>query len=57
MKVQEADGVKVNPPKSMLLGGFGATRPHQQPEDWRKVRTEMEEGIAEDALTRGQQEE
>ncbi len=53
--VQEADGIKVTLRKSTLLEGFGSVTPRHRPEDWAKVRAEMEEQIAEDALTRGQQ--
>ena len=52
--VQEADGIKVKPQKSKLLEGFGSVTPGHRPEDWAKVRAEMEEQMAEDALTRGQ---
>ncbi len=33
---------------SRLLAGFGAATPTQKPEDWRKVRAEMEAAIAEE---------
>lgn len=52
--IEEADGIKVRPQKSVMIEGFGAAQPHQRPEDWAKVRAEMEERMAEDALTRGQ---
>jgi AbrB family looped-hinge helix DNA binding protein len=53
--VEEEDGIKVKPRKSVLLEGFGAVNPHKRPEDWAQVRAEMEAEIAEDAMTRGQQ--
>ena len=53
--VQEKDGIKVKPRESVLLEGFGAVTPHDRPEDWAKIREEMEAHMAEDALTRGQQ--
>jgi hypothetical protein len=31
---------------SRLLAGFGAVTPRQKPEDWRKVREEMEQAMA-----------
>lgn len=52
--ILEADGVKVQPAPSKLLSGFGIATPHKKPEDWAKVRAEVEAMIAEDALTRGQ---
>jgi hypothetical protein len=33
---------------SWLLAGFGAVTPRQKPEDWRKVRGEMEGAMAEE---------
>jgi hypothetical protein len=36
------------PVPSRLLAGFGAVTPRQKPEDWRKVRAEMEEAMAEE---------
>jgi hypothetical protein len=33
---------------SRLLGGYGAVIPKEEPEDWRKVREEMEEAMAEE---------
>jgi len=42
----EGDEVKLKPATSQLLAGFGAVTPRQKPEDWRKVRAEVEEAIA-----------
>jgi hypothetical protein len=33
---------------SRLLAGFGAVTPTQKPEDWRKIRSDMEEAMAEE---------
>jgi hypothetical protein len=41
--------------ESTLLEGFGAAKPHDQPEDWAKIRKEMEAEIAGGAMTRGKQ--
>ena len=42
----EGDEVKLKPATSRLLEGFGAVTPREKPEDWRKVRKDMEEAIA-----------
>jgi AbrB family looped-hinge helix DNA binding protein len=44
----EGDEVKLKPATSQLLAGFGAVTPKEKPEDWRKVRAEMEEAIADE---------
>jgi antitoxin PrlF len=44
----EGDEVKLKPATSQLLAGFGAVTPKEKPENWRKVREEMEEAIAEE---------
>jgi antitoxin PrlF len=44
----EGDVVRLEPVKSTLLQGFGAVKPRNRPEDWRKIRTEVEKGIAEE---------
>jgi hypothetical protein len=36
------------PAPSPLLKGFGAVALRQKPEDWRKVRSDMEEAMAEE---------
>jgi AbrB family looped-hinge helix DNA binding protein len=43
----EGDAVKLKPATSQLLAGYGAVKPIHKPEDWRKVRAEMEEAMAE----------
>lgn len=52
--IADEDGVRVKPAPSRLLSGFGIATPHNRPEDWAKVREDVEEMIAEDAQTRGQ---
>jgi AbrB family looped-hinge helix DNA binding protein len=42
----EGDAVKLKPATSRLLEGFGAVTPKEKPEDWHKVRREMEEAMA-----------
>jgi antitoxin PrlF len=44
----EGDEVKLKPAHSQLLAGFGAVTPRQKPEDWRKVRKEAEQAMAEE---------
>jgi AbrB family looped-hinge helix DNA binding protein len=44
----EGDEVKLKPATSQLLAGYGAVTPRQKPEDWHKVRAEMEEAVAEE---------
>jgi hypothetical protein len=35
---------------SRILAGFGAVTPKQRPEDWRKVREDMEAAMAEEVV-------
>ena len=44
----DGDGVKLKPSASKLLDGYGAVRPRKRPENWTKVRTEIEQGVAEE---------
>jgi hypothetical protein len=39
---------KVKSTPSRLLAGFGAVTPRQRPEDWRKIREDMEAAMAEE---------
>jgi hypothetical protein len=39
---------KMQPAPSRLLAGFGAVTPSQKPEDWKKVREDMETAMAEE---------
>jgi hypothetical protein len=36
------------PAPSQLLAGFGAVTPKHKPDDWRKVRADVEEAVAEE---------
>jgi AbrB family looped-hinge helix DNA binding protein len=47
--IPEADGVRVQPAESKARKGFGAVTPINTPEDWRAVRRNFEELVAEDA--------
>jgi AbrB family looped-hinge helix DNA binding protein len=47
------DGVKIERAESRLLKGFGAVTPHERPENWRAIREEVEEGIAEEVMQEG----
>lgn len=44
----EGNEVKLKPATSRLLPGFGAVTPKEKPENWRKVRAEVEEAIADE---------
>jgi antitoxin PrlF len=46
----EGDEVKLKPAPSQLLAGFGAAKPTQKPEDWRKIREDMEAAMAEEVV-------
>jgi len=50
----EGDEVKLKPATSQLLAGFGAVSPREKPEDWRKVRAEMEKTMAEEVAAEDQ---
>jgi len=52
--VADADE-QVQQAKSNLHKHFGSVTPRNHPEDWAALRREFEEGVAEDAATRGQQ--
>lgn len=47
----EVDGeeVRIRPATSKLLEGYGAVTPRKRPEDWRKLRAEVEQAIGEEA--------
>lgn len=51
--VPTEDGVKIERADSKLLAGFGAVAPRRRPEDWRAIREEVEEGIAEEVTREG----
>jgi antitoxin PrlF len=44
----KGDEVKLKPATSRLLEGFGAVTPRQKPENWRKVREDMEVALADE---------
>lgn len=44
----EGDIVKLKPAASKLLEGYGAVIPRNKPEDWKKVRADVEEAIAQE---------
>ncbi len=44
----DKDGVKLTPASSRVLASFGAVEPIARPEDWKAVRREVEELMAED---------
>jgi hypothetical protein len=42
---------------SRLLAGYGAVKPVHKPEDWRKVREEMEAAVAEEVVAEDRSDE
>ena len=44
----KGDEVKLKPATSCLLEGFGAVAPTQKPENWGKVREDMEAAMADE---------
>jgi hypothetical protein len=42
------DRQKLKPAPSRLMQGFGAVRPRQKPEEWRKIQEDMEAAMAEE---------
>jgi antitoxin PrlF len=44
------DEVKLKPAPSRLLAGYGAATLTQKPENWRKIREDMEAAIAEEVV-------
>lgn len=49
----EGDEVKLRPAPSRLLKGYGAVAPRKRPENWKRVRSEIEQAIAEEAASEG----
>ncbi len=49
----EGGEVKLTRADSVLLKGYGAVKPKEKPEDWRKVRSEVEKAIAEESAREG----
>lgn len=44
----DGDVVKLKASPSKLLEGYGAVSPRKKPEDWKKVRAEVEQNIAQE---------
>jgi AbrB family looped-hinge helix DNA binding protein len=44
----EDDTVKIRPAVSNLLKGYGTVAPIKKPEDWKKVRAEIEDAVAQE---------
>ena len=42
--------VRLRPIRSVLLAGYGSVEPRRRPEDFRKLRQEIEEEIAEEVM-------
>ncbi|MBI2872248.1 MAG: AbrB/MazE/SpoVT family DNA-binding domain-containing protein [Chloroflexi bacterium] len=45
--------VRLLPVKSRVLAGYGVVKPTSKPEDFRKLRQDFEEGMAEEARREG----
>jgi antitoxin PrlF len=52
-EVSEDGSVTVVPARSHVLASFGVVKPRRQHEDFRALRREFEEGVAENVLRRG----
>ncbi len=50
----EGEDVKIKPATSKLLEGYGAVTPRKRPEDWKKLRSDIEQAIAEEAVAADQ---
>ena len=49
----DGDVVRLRPARSKLLAGYGAVTPKERPEDWAKVRAEVERTIAAETAGKG----
>ncbi len=49
----EGEVVTLHPAPSRLLQGYGAVTPRKRPENWKKVRAEVEQAIAEEVAAEG----
>lgn len=47
----DGDVIRLKPAPSKLLEGYGAVSPRKKPEDWKKVRVEVEQAIAQEVAT------
>jgi len=45
--------VHLRPIRSTLLAGYGSVKPRNRPEDFRKIRREIEEEMAEEVIREG----
>lgn len=45
--------IRLRPVSSRVMAGFGAVRPRRRPEDFRKVRREVEKEMGEGAIKEG----
>jgi len=46
----DEDEIRLRPAKSVVEASFGAVTPARSPEDFRKLRRDFEEGVAEEAV-------
>jgi len=44
----EEDGIKIRPARSRFLRHFGTVMPRQRPEDFKALREEFEQGVADE---------
>jgi len=49
----DGEVVTLRPASSKLLAGYGAVAPKHRPEDWARVREEVEQAIAEEVASEG----
>ncbi|MBI2939655.1 MAG: AbrB/MazE/SpoVT family DNA-binding domain-containing protein [Chloroflexi bacterium] len=49
----EGEGARLKKAPSKVLRWYGAVTPRQRPEDFRKMRQEFENGVAEEAASEG----
>ena len=49
----EGESIRLKTSPSKLLAGYGAVKPRQRPEDWKKFREDLEQAIAEEAAGKG----
>ena len=51
----EGDVVKISRAESKLLKWYGSVTPKNRPEDFKKIREEVEKGVAEEVVSEGQE--
>jgi antitoxin PrlF len=49
----EGGTVRISPARSVVQASFGVVKPLSRPEDFRAIREEIEQAIAEEAMQRG----